>query len=109
MLGAYGRDKLNKNGLLLLSFAEDNKLALLNTSFCTPKSGVSYTSHSANRSKEQARLGFILTKQADRGLNRDVNVRRPPLEAPGSDRNLVYAKVHILHMSTPNWRKSGST
>ena len=109
VLGAYGRDKLNKNGLLLLGFTEDNKLALLNTSFCTPSSGVSYTFQSANRSKEQARLGFILTKQAERGLIRYLNVHRPPLETPGSDRNLVYAKVHILHRSAPNWRKRDNT
>ena len=109
MLGAYGRDKLNENGLLLLGFAEDNKLALLNTSFCTPKSGVSYTFQSANRSKEQTRLGFILTKQANRGLIRYVNVRRPPLETPESDRNPVYAKVHIPRRSAPNWRKMDST
>ena len=32
-LDAYGRDVLNENGKLLLRFAEDNKLALLNT-FC---------------------------------------------------------------------------
>ena len=37
VLGAYGRNKLNENGKLLLGFAEDNKLALLNTFFCTPK------------------------------------------------------------------------
>ena len=37
VLGAYGRDKLNENGKRLLGFAEDNKLALLNTFFCTPK------------------------------------------------------------------------
>ena len=56
VLGACGRDMLNENGKLLLGFAEDNKLALLNTFFCTPKSGVSYTFRSANRSKGQARL-----------------------------------------------------
>ena len=67
MLGAYGRDKLNENGELLLDFAEDNKLALLNTFFRTPKSCVSYTSQSNNRiSKGQARLDYILTKQTDR-------------------------------------------
>ena len=41
VLGAYSREKLNENGKLLLGFAEDNKLTLLNTFFCTPKSGVS--------------------------------------------------------------------
>ena len=49
VLGAYGRDVLNENGKLLLGFAEDNKLALLNTFFSTPKRGVSYTFQSANR------------------------------------------------------------
>ena len=33
VLGANARDILNENGKLLLGFAEDNKLALLNTSF----------------------------------------------------------------------------
>ena len=37
VLGAYGLDKLNDNGKLLLGFAEDNKLTLLNTFFCIPK------------------------------------------------------------------------
>ena len=109
MSGAYGRNKLNENGKLLLGFAEDNKLALLNTFFCTPKSGVSYTSQRANRSKGQARLDYILTKQADRRLIRCVYVRRPPLEAPESDHNLVYAKVRIPRRSVPNWRKRDIT
>ena len=109
VLGTYGRDKLNENGKLLLGFAEDNKLALLNTFVCTPKSGESYTFQSANRSKGQARLDYILTKQADRRLIRCVDVRRPPLEAPESDRNLVYAKVRIPRRSAPNRRKRNST
>ena len=66
VLGAYGRDVLNENGKLLLGFAEDNKLALLNTLFCTLKSGVSYTFQSANRSTGRARFDYILTKQVDR-------------------------------------------
>ena len=109
VLGAYGRDKLNENGKLLLGFAKDNKLALLNTFFCTPQNGVSYTFQSANRSKGQARLDYILAKQADRRLIRCVNVRRPPLEAPESDPNLVYAKVRIPRRSAPNRRKRDST
>ena len=109
VLGTYGRDKLNENSKLLLGFAEDNKLALLNTFVCTPKSGVSYTFQSANRSKGQARLDYILTKQADRQLIRCVNIRRPPLEAPEPDHNLVYVKVHIPRRSASNRRKRGST
>ena len=102
VLGTYDFNKLNENGKLLLGFAEDNKLALLNTFFCTPKSGVAYTFQSANRSKGQVRLDYILTKQADRRLIRRVNVRRPPLEAPESDHNFVYAKVRIPRRSAPN-------
>ena len=109
VLGAYGRDKLNENGKLLPGFAEDNKLAPLNTFFCTPKSGVSYTFQSANRSKGQERLDYILTKQAGRRLIRCVNVRRPPSEAPESDHNIVYAKVRIPRWSAPNRRKRDST
>ena len=43
-LGAYGRDILNDNGELLLSFANNHDLAIVNTFFSTPKSGVSHTS-----------------------------------------------------------------
>ena len=109
VLGAYGRDKLKENGKLPLGFAEDNKLALLNTFFCIPKSGISYTFQSANRSKGQARLDYILTKQADRRLIRCVNVRRPPLEAPETDHNFVYAKERIPRKSAPNRRKRDIT
>ena len=62
VLGAYDRDKLNENGKLLLGFTEDNKLALLNTFFCTPKSSGSHTFQSANRSKGQASVDYILTR-----------------------------------------------
>ena len=109
MLGAYGRGILDENGKLLLGFAEHNKLALLNTFFCTPKSGVSYTFENANRSKGQVRLDYILTKQAGRRLIRCVNVHRSPLEAPKSNHNLVYAEVRIPRRSVPNRRKRNST
>ena len=66
VLGAYGRDNFNENGKLLLGFAEDYNLALLNTFFCIPKSGASYTFQGTNRSKGQARLDYILTKLAGR-------------------------------------------
>ena len=109
VLGAYGRDVLNENSKLLLGFAEDNKLALLNPLFCTPKSGMSYTFQSANRSKGPGRLDYILTKQVDRRLIRCVNVRRSPLEAPEPDHKLVYAKVRIPRRSAPKRRKRDST
>ena len=44
ILGVYGRDTLNDNGeLLLLSFANNHDLALVNTFFSTPKGGISHT------------------------------------------------------------------
>ena len=42
ILGAYGRDTLNDNGELLLSFANNHDLAIVNTFFSTPKGGVSH-------------------------------------------------------------------
>ena len=109
VLDTYGQDVLNENGKLLLGVTEDNKLVLLNTFVCTPKTGVFYTFQSSNRSKGQARLDYILTKQAGRRLIRCVNVRRPPLEAQESDHNLVHAKVRIPRRSATNLRKRDST
>ena len=109
LLGACGRDVVSENGKLLLGFAEDNVLALLNTLFCIPKSGVSYTFQSANPSKGQARLDYILTKQANRLLSRSVDVRWPPSKAPESDHNLVRVKVRIPRRSAPNRRKRDGT
>ena len=63
MLGAHVQDMVNENGHLLLGFAKDNTFALLNTFFCTPKSGVSDTFKCANRSKGQERLDYILTSR----------------------------------------------
>ena len=40
VLGAYGRDTLNENGKLLLLFANNHDIALVNTFFRTPKGGV---------------------------------------------------------------------
>ena len=77
--------------------------------FYTSKSGVSYTFQSADSSKGQAPLDYILTKQANRRLIRCVIGHRPLLEAPESDHNLVYAKVRIPRSSAPNPRKRDST
>ena len=104
----YNRYVLNGNGKILLGFAEDNKLSSEHF-FLFPQKWMSYTFQSANRSKRQARLDYILTKQAGHGLVRCVNVHRPPLKAPESDHNLVYAKVRIPHRSVPSRRKRGGT
>ena len=64
IVAAYGRDTLNDNGELLLSFANNHDLAIVNTFFNTPKSGVSHTFN--GRSKK--RIDYILTRQCDRKL-----------------------------------------
>ena len=109
VLRAYGQYVLNNNVKPLLGFAEDNKFARLDTLFCTPKSGVSFMFQSTNRSKGQARLDYVLTKQADHQLVRCINVHRPPFEVPEPDHSLVHAKVRIPRRSAPNRRKKDGT
>ena len=64
VLGAYGRDELN--GKRLLTVASDNKLALTNTFFSTPKGGISQTFTGINSGNDQKRIDYILTRQAHR-------------------------------------------
>ena len=66
VLGAYGRDKLNENGKLWLGFAEDNKLALLNTFFAPLKVACLYV---PKRQPQQGSSTF--------GLNPDKAGRLP--------------------------------
>ena len=42
VLGAYGQDTFNDKGELLLSFANNHDVVLVNTFLNTPKGGVSY-------------------------------------------------------------------
>ena len=69
IIGAYGRDTLN-NRELLLSFANNHDLDLANTFFSTPKDGVSHTFN--GRGKK--RIDYILTRQRDRKLVRNVTM-----------------------------------
>ena len=78
ILGAYGRDTLNDNGELLLSFANNHDLALVNTFFSTPKGGVSHTFN--GRGKK--RIDYILTRQRDRKFVRNVTVHPQPSFLP---------------------------
>ena len=57
-IGAYGRDTLNDNGELLLSFVNNHDLALVKAFFSTPKDGVSHTFN--GRGKK--RIDYILSK-----------------------------------------------
>ena len=91
-LGAYGRNTLNDNGELLLFFANNHDLAIVNTSFSTPKGGVSHTFH--GRGKK--RIDYILTRQHERKLLRNVTVHPLPFFLPISDHNIVSAPVKLL-------------
>ena len=70
IFGVYGRDTLNDNGELVLSFANNHDLALVNTFFSTSKGGVSHTFN--GRGKK--RIDYILTRQRARKLVPNVTV-----------------------------------
>ena len=88
----YGRDTLNDNEELLPSFANHHNLATVNTFFSTPKSG---TSHTFN-GRGETRIDYILTRQRDRKLVRNVTVHPQPSFLPISDHNVVSAPVKLL-------------
>ena len=90
-LGAYGRDTLNDNGELLLCFANNHDLASVNTFFSTPKSGVSHTFNG----RGQKRIDYILTRQRDRKLVRNVTVHLQLSFLPISDHDIVSAPVEL--------------
>ena len=104
ILGAYGRDTLNDNGELLLSFANNHDLALVNTFFSTPKGGVSHTFN--GRGKK--RIDYILTRQRDRKFVRNVTVHPQPSFFPISDHNIVSAPVKLLGHFARNRRLRSS-
>ena len=102
IFGAYGRDTLNDNGELLLSFANNHDLALVKTFFNTPKDGISYTFN--GRGKKS--IDYILMKLRDRKLVRNVTVQRQPSSLPISYHNIVSAPVKLLGHFSRNrrWR-----
>ena len=100
VLGAYGRDTLNDNRELLLSFANNHDLALVNTFFSTPKGGVSHTFN--GRGKK--RIDYILTRQRDRKFVRNVTVHPQPSFLPISGHNVVSAPVKLLGHFSRNRR-----
>ena len=91
-LDTYGRDTLNDNGEPLLSFANNHDLAIVNTLLSTPRGGVSHTFN--GRGKK--RIDYILTRQRDRKLVRNVTVHPQPSFLTISDHNIVSAPVKIL-------------
>ena len=99
-LGAYGRDTLNDNGELLLSFANSHDLAIVNTFFTTPKVGISRTFN--ERGKKC--IDEILTRRRDRKFVRNVTVHPQPSLLPISDHNIVSAPVKLLGHFVRNHR-----
>ena len=99
VLGAYDRDTFNDNGELLLSFANNHDLALVNTLFSTPRRRITYFN---GRGKK--RIDYILTWQRDRKLVRNVTVHPQPSFLPISDHNIVSAPVKLLGHFARNHR-----
>ena len=91
LIGAYGRDTLNDNGELPLFFANNHGPALVNTFFSTPKDGVSHTFN--GRGKK--RIGYILTRQRDHKLVRNVAMHPQPSFLLISDHNIVSAPIKL--------------
>ena len=100
ILGAYGRDTLNDNGELLLSFANNHDLALVNTFFSTPKGGKSHTFNVRGKK----RIDYILTRQRDRKIVRNVTVH----PQPSFPSRVVSAHVKLLGHFARNRRLRAS-
>ena len=99
VLGAYGRETRNGNGERLLTFASNHDLALVNTFFSSPKYGIS---HTVNGMGNKKRTDFILTKQRDQKLVRNVATHPQPSFLPISDHNAVVAHVKLLGLFACN-------
>ena len=91
-LGAYGRNTLNDSGERLLAFSANHGLALLNTFFSTAKNEISHTFN--GRGKK--RIDYILTRQRDRKLVRNVTVHTQPSFLPISGHNIITAHMKLL-------------
>ena len=95
VIGAYGRDirVSDSNGISLLRFADDNKLALVNTIFSVLKGCTSRTSNDI-RLADRKRIDYIITRQPHRRLARNVpDVHLPP--RTDSNHNIVCARVRL--------------
>ena len=94
VIGAYGRDTRmsDSNGTSLWRFAGDNKLALVNTFFSVPKGCTSRT-FNGTRPADRKRINYILTRQSNRKVVRNVTVHLQP--RADSDHNMVCARVRL--------------
>ena len=92
IIGAYGQDTLNDNGKLLLCFANNHDLAIVNTLFSTSKGGISHTFN--GRGKK--RFDYISTRQRDRKFVLNVTVHPQPSFLSILDHDVVSAPVKLL-------------
>ena len=112
VLGAYGWDEINDNSERLLSFAANQDLSLVNTSFRTRKGGASHTFNGRGK----RRIDYILTRRRDRKLVRNVTVRRQPSLYPMSNHKYMYFFMFSLFNEPqagfgdrPIWREVRTT
>ena len=96
VIGMYGRDELNDNGMLLLNFATENRLALTNTFFETRKGGIWHTYNGVSGT-DCKRLDYILTRQAHHGRVSNVVVIPQPVRPVKADldHNMVVATINL--------------
>ena len=84
--------EIDDNGERLLSFSANHGLALLNTFFSTAKNAISQTFNGRGRKC----IDYILARQRDRELVRDVTLHPQPSFLPISYHNIVTAHVKLL-------------
>ena len=83
-----------------MSFANNHDLAIMNTFFSTPKSGVSHTFNGQGKK----RINYILTRQCDRKLVRNITVPPQLSSLPISDHNTMSTPVKLLGRFSRNRR-----
>lgn len=99
IMGVCGRDELNDNSKLLLTFAIDNKVAIANTFSSTLKGRVPHTYGGVigTRASEFKRTNYIFTRQAHRGRVPYVVVYPQPTLPAEADpgHNMIVANVYL--------------
>eukprot|EP00903_Cladosiphon_okamuranus_P019178 g17640.t1 len=95
-MGEVGRNELNDNGRRLLTFATDNRLAVLNTFFHTRRDGIWHT-YNGPAGDECKCLDYILTRRSHRGRVSNIEVVPQPIRPvrADSDHNIVVATVDL--------------
>ena len=97
IFGAYDRDTLSDNRELLLFFANNHDLAIVNTFFSAPKGGCHTLS-----TCEAKRIDYILLRQRDRKIVRNVTVHPQPSLFLISD----FFFFFFFHLTYNRWTSS---